>query len=205
MEETSPQTIMLLTRPERQSRRFLGQCSDVFGFRPQTLIAPMMQVVPRRQFILPPDDETILVTSENALDVLFDRSDLTGRRAICVGRNTTRSAQAYGLAAEYGGPNVAELFRFLVDSGEKGPFGHVRGEFTTGTLAGDLSSAGIPANEYIVYEQRAVPLTEGARTVLSLDRMVVVPLFSRPTLSVGLTVSTAGDTIGSCELARFVV
>lgn len=172
------QPILLLTRPERQAKRFQADCAEAFGFRPQTLIAPMMVIQPRLQFVLPPADETLLVTSENALDALFQRVDLTGRRAICVGQVTTKSAQGYGLAAEFGGPSAKALIDFIQQSDEPGPFGHVHGTYTTGDIVEELRDAGRKANGYVVYDQVAIPLSDGARTILGLNRQVILPLFS---------------------------
>lgn len=178
MSETTPQTVLLLTRPERQAKRFQAICAERLGFRPRTIFAPMMQIRPRLQFVLPPANETLIVSSENALDALFQRADMTGRKAFCVGRATTKSAQGYGLAAEYAGRTASELVDFLISLREPGPFAHARGVVSTGDIAARLTQAGLPTSEYVVYEQNALPLSDGARAILAIDRRIILPLFS---------------------------
>ena len=172
------QPILLLTRPERQAKRFQAECAEALGFRPQSLIAPLMEIQPRLQFLLPPDDQTLIISSENALDALFSRTDLTGREAICVGQATTKSAQGYGLAAVFGGRNATELVDNILNATDKRSFAHVRGNFTAGDIVERLRAAGHEAESYVIYDQVARPLSDGARTILKLERDVILPLFS---------------------------
>lgn len=172
------QPILLLTRPERQAKRFQAECAAVLGFRPQSLIAPLMDIQPRLQFVLPPEDQTLIITSENALDALFQRIDLTGRAAICVGKATTKSAQGYGLAALFGGRNAAELVETVLQDTTNGSFAHVHGNHSVGDIVAKLRDAGRNAQSYVIYDQVARPLSDGARTILKLERDVVLPLFS---------------------------
>jgi len=176
-EEKNP--VLLLTRPMRQAKRFQAACEANFGLAPRTLISPLMEIQARLQFVLPDEDTTLIISSENALDALFQRADLTGRRAICVGEVTTKSALGYGLAASFGGRSVDELLKFILTSGHRGPFVHMRGAYTTGNLVDELELSGFNAKDCIVYDQIARPLTDGARAVLKLERCVVLPLFSQ--------------------------
>jgi uroporphyrinogen-III synthase len=172
---------MLLTRPAAQGDRFAADLLARFGTAVEPVTSPLM--VPE---LLAPDwpEDTyscLILTSEAGVEGAV-RLREAGRtlpvRAICVGDRTAAVARGSGFDAQSAQGDAEALIALILAGDEVGPFLHLRGKDARGDIAPRLSAKGRPTVAAVVYDQRAVPLTDAARRLLAGDRAVVVPLFS---------------------------
>lgn len=165
---------LLLTRPEPQSLAFLADCEAALGRQIASVISPLIGIEPVGEVPDMDSFETIAVTSGNAVRHLGDR--LAGRRVVTVGAKTAELAREAGAAAVCLGESVAE---FLENTGEvQGPVLHARGVHTRGDVVGGLRNLGINAEEAVIYDQVALPLSDEAKALLGGEMRVIAPLFS---------------------------
>jgi len=172
---------VLLTRPAAQGDRFAADLRARFGAVVELVASPLME-----PDLLTPDwpdgaYSCLILTSETGVEAAVRLRDL-GRalpeRAICVGDRTAAVARAAGFDARSAQGDAEALIALILASDDLGPFLHLRGKDARGDIAPRLAAKGRPAAAAVVYDQRAVPLTEPARALLEGDRAVVVPLFS---------------------------
>lgn len=172
MREAEP--TLLLTRPEAQSKAFLNICETRVGHRLPVVISPLLRIEPVGDI---PDlgrYGTIVATSSNAVERLGEA--LSGRTVRTVGEKTAERARKFGAKAEALGENV-ELF-LAAASDVTGPVLVARGVHARGNVAEVLRGFGLEAEEAVVYDQVAQPLTRAARLLLDGSTPVVAPLFS---------------------------
>ncbi|WP_071674484.1 uroporphyrinogen-III synthase [Nioella nitratireducens] len=167
--------VLLLTRPRHQADRFAAamqaRCGPV-----DTLIAPMQEIV---FYPVPdlPDGAVLVFTSENGVRAVADVC-LQGVTAYCVGTRTAKVALEAGFDAISAQGTAHELTALLLRDAPQAPVVHLHGTHVRGGVVARLGAAGLRAEGYTVYAQRALPLTDTAKTLLTSDRRVVVPLFS---------------------------
>lgn len=170
---TDPRPVLVLTRPEPQSRAFLADCEAHHGRPLHAVVSPALQIKPVPYDVDLDRFQTLIVTSQNALDHV-DKS-LVGRQVATVGKRTAERA------AELGANSVClgETVETFLENAEslKGPALHLRGVHSRGALADRLNQLGVLADECVVYDQLAKPLSEGAKSALA-NGMGVVPVFS---------------------------
>ncbi len=168
-----PGSVLILTRPEPQSRSFLADLEERLGYAPAALVSPIMRIEPVGE--LPDLDsfQTLIVTSGNAISVLGDA--LKGRRVATVGARTAALARSCGAEAVCLGDNLGGFVRNL--AAVKGPALHLRGRHSRGDLVAAGRKAGLQIEECVVYDQLEQPLSREARTALEKGH-AVVPLFS---------------------------
>lgn len=172
---------VLLTRPAAQGDRFAADLRARFGAAVEPVSSPLME-----PDLLSPDwpegpYSCLILTSETGVEAAARLRDL-GRvlpvRAICVGDRTAAVARAAGFEAQSAQGDAEALIARILAGDDPGPFLHLRGKDARGDIAPRLAAKGRPAMAAVVYDQRAVPLTEPARRLLAGERAVVVPLFS---------------------------
>lgn len=168
--------LLLLTRPEAASRRFLAVCEAALGRQIPTVVSPVMTIRPVEVRLRRPP-ATLILTSENGARRAGEL-DLAGRPAWCVGPRTAEAARAGGLVAVEAGPDAEALLAALLAARPGGPLLHLRGEHARGGLAARLRAAGLEACESVAYRQVALEPTEAARRALDGARPLLVPLFS---------------------------
>lgn len=164
--------ILLLTRPEADSQRFLetlplhlvGQCDPI--------IAPLFRIA-GKDFDLP-DSGDLILSSSNALGGIKDGA---GRTTWCVGTATTAKAKSAGLDARFAGETAAQLIETLSQVSPR-RFVHLRGCHTRGDIAGNLRSAGHVVQEIVAYDQVETPWTDDVRQKLETTFAVIAPVFS---------------------------
>jgi uroporphyrinogen-III synthase len=175
-----PPPVLLLTRPDGPSRRFLAQVEQALG-RPQpAVISPLIGIEPTGA----PVDLTacagVILTSQNALTGL---APPPGLPAWCVGQETARAARAVGFDARSADGDATALIALIRTSGTQGPLIHLRGQTARGDIAATLTAAGIPTRDLITYRQTVPALTDEARTLLSGAAPVIAPVFSPETMT----------------------
>jgi len=179
--ETIPtdRPVILLTRPRARSEAFAHRLGAAFGDRAEVLVAPLIEIV-ATDAELPLEGIThLLVTSANALPAL-DGVELPGPVSVlCVGPRTAEAARRRGLTVACVAPTAAELAdaaRNVLPNGARVLY--LRGAHVATDIAAALRAAGHHVDEVVVYDQRALPLSDAAARVLGSGRPVIAPLFS---------------------------
>ena len=169
-------TTLILTRPADRSQEFLSQCEALAGRRLPSIISPVIEIQPHGDL---PDLNiyaTIVVTSVSAVMRLAEEGALVGRRVATVGERTAALARDHGADARCLGDDVAAFLSAAADI--EPPAIHCRGVHARGDLAAQLTKAGLSCDEAVVYDQVQRPLNAAARSVLSGQGRVILPLFS---------------------------
>jgi uroporphyrinogen-III synthase len=168
--------LLLLTRPEPASRRFLAELEALAGRRIAAVMAPVLAIEPV-PVALAERPAALVLTSENGAG-RAGALGLAGLTAWCVGPRTAHAARAAGLRAIEAGPDAEGLVARLLAERPEGPLLHLRGEHAAAPVAARLRAGGIEVGEAVAYRQRALPPTGAARAALGGERPVVLPLFS---------------------------
>ena len=172
---------VLLTRPAAQGDRFAADLRARFGNAVDPVASPLMAP----ELLCPDwpegDYSCLILTSETGVEGAVRLRDL-GRvlpgRAICVGDRTAAVARAVGFDAQSAQGDAEALIALILAGDDPGPFLHLRGKDARGDIAPRLAAKGRSAVAAVVYDQRAVPLTDRARGLLGGTSAVIVPLFS---------------------------
>jgi uroporphyrinogen-III synthase len=164
--------LLLLTRPEAQSRAFAARLGDTPH---EALIAPVSRIVPmawdRR---LAEGLRGVILTSANAVPAVADLAPLP---AWCVGGATARAARASGFDARAAGGDAEALIATLLAERPPGPLLHAHGQDIARDLGAVLAGQGIELRAAAVYEARIVPWPEDLTARLR-GRQIVAPAFS---------------------------
>lgn len=164
---------LLLTRPRPGAEAFLARLSEPLQSR--AVISPLIDILPTGEA---PDLTPYAGVIFSSANGVAHAPVGTGRRAYCVGPQTTQAAQAAGWQAQMVGRDAAELIAALSGRGDLGPLVHLAGRHRRGDLAGALSASGLSCDVATLYDQRLLPLSAEAQTLLAGDAPVLVPLFS---------------------------
>ncbi|MGR3479809.1 uroporphyrinogen-III synthase [Salipiger marinus] len=166
---------LLLTRPERESRRFLAELA---AERAEPLVSPLLDIVTTGPLPDLAGVRGLIFTSANGVRAYAALAGPPLSPCFVVGEATARAARDVGLVPVVAQGDAESLLALILDHAPEGPLLHLRGTFARGGLAERLTAAGLPVREAVVYDQPARPLTPEARAALQGDRPVVVPLFS---------------------------
>ncbi len=177
---------LVLTRPEGQARALVAE----LGLDLPVVIAPVLEIAPAD----PPPDLSryrgVILTSVNGVD---HAPDLTGKRVYCVGQRTAEAARAKGGDVRLVTPDAA---RFVRQIQAEGPLVHLHGRHRAGTVAEDLTLAGLETHSVTIYEQNALSLTEEAKALIEGSSRVILPLYSpRTARLVGAGVARVGPNV----------
>jgi uroporphyrinogen-III synthase len=152
---------LLLTRPEAQSRAFAAALEAACPGRFRMVIAPLLEIVPRKEAIDTGGIAALAFTSANAVAAYAAAGADRRLPAYCVGEATADAARALGLAARAAEGDAARLAA-LIARDAPGPVLHPRGVHAAADLAGMLREAGIACRDVVAYDQRARPVTPEA-------------------------------------------
>lgn len=167
-------TILVLTRPQADSERFLAAVEAEFG-PVKAVISPVIEVVSLAAE-MPTYDEVIL-TSANGVAEAARLGVKAGTPAWCVGQRTAKFAREAGLEPISADGNADDLVDLIL-SQSAGTLCHIRGVHTRGQVAARLIAQGRVCKEVIAYDQRDIPPTQAALDVLAGTNPIVLPLFS---------------------------
>ena len=171
--------VVLVTRPEPDGTAFLDLLRRAAPGPWRGVSAPLTRIAalpPPR----PPEGAELVLTSRNALRASSPGA-FAGRRAWCVGRATAAEARAAGLViAGVGGGDADALVALVLKARPDVPLLHLRGEPSTGDVAGRLRAAGLRAEEAVVYRQEPAAPGPAFRGALGAagGGLVVAPVFS---------------------------
>ena len=173
--ETAP--ILLITRPREQGARFAEACAVRLG-PVETILAPVLDIVPRSGGIALDGVRGLIFTSENGVRAFVAACGRRDLPAWCVGARTAALARASGMAARAAVGDAASLVALLRAEAPPTPLLHLRGAHAAADIAAQLAAAGLPTRALIVYDQLARPLTAPARAALAGACPVITPVFS---------------------------
>ena len=140
------------------------------------ILSPALQIVPLPVNI--PDVAGLIFTSANGVAQAARLNLPSGLPAWCVGDRTADAATKAGFDAKAGPGDAAALIETIIAARPAGPLAHIRGEHARGDVAEKLTAAGIACADLVAYAQRPLPLNAAAKTALSGEKPVVLPLFS---------------------------
>lgn len=182
---------LLLTRPRAQSERFARVCSKAFGPDLRIVISPVQEIVLLQASLDLTGLKGLIFTSENGVRAFAALSPIRDLPAFCVGSRTAEAARAAGFAATAGDGGTTALANLIATAAPDGPLLHLHGENVAGDIVSDLSARGISCRTLTVYDQRELPLTAEATTLLSEPQRLLVPVFSARTARI-LSAAIAG-------------
>ena len=171
---------LLLTRPEAQSREFTAILGARAPERFETVVSPLVRIVPEQASVDLSGVQALLFSSGNAVRAFANRWHDRHIPALCVGDKTMAEAEKVGLSAQSASGDVAALADMAAGAYLEGG-GHylyLRGRKTAGDLAGSLMAQDITVDEAILYDQVPQPLNDDAKGVLARAGSVIVPVFS---------------------------
>lgn len=185
--------VLIITRPEPDGARFAALVQEAVAV--EVILSPLMAIVPIDAEC---SADEVIFTSTNGV-VLAAGLGLHGGRAWCVGDRTTETARAAGFDAVSAQGTVEDLLALILAAGPTGDLAHIRGKEVRGDLAARLRAAGVQCRDVIAYEQRAVSLTDQAKSHIQGAEPTIVPLFSPRTA--GLLVEQVTIGAGTVILA----
>lgn len=173
-----PPPILLLTRPEPASRRFLAEieAEGLQGFTP--VISPLIGIETAGPLPEMADVRGAIFTSANGVRTYQTLGGPVLPLCYTVGEATARAAAEAGFAPQSAGGNADDLVAMIAAEAPAGPLLHLRGTHTRGQVAERLGRAGIPTREAVIYDQPAQELSAEARAALDGESAVILPLFS---------------------------
>lgn len=170
--------ILLLTRPEAQSRRFADDLARLLPGAFETIISPLTRI---EYLDHAPDLKGVsglVFTSENGVAGFARVSDRRDLPAWTVGPRTASAARHLGFVVRSGPGDAAGLAKTILEHRPAGALLYVRGHETAFPLSQELTKGGLAAREIVLYDQPFVAPTSAAKAALSGRQPVVVPLFS---------------------------
>lgn len=194
-----PLPSLLLTRPQAQSELFAGALREA-GFDGETVISPLIQIEATGAMVDPEGCDAAIFTSRNAVD----HAPKLARPAWCVGDKTAEYAKSFGWQAISASGDVDDLVKAILAEAPQGRLMHFRGEHSRGQVASRLTQTGLNAEEHVVYRQLALPLSDAAKTLLSGNNPVIVPLFSPRSAAQFAKGAPAGAKIWGIAMSKAV-
>ena len=170
--------ILVLTRPEEASRRFLAAVEKGLGGPVAHIHSPSIEIVQVPHGKIPDKTGAIILTSEQAARrarAAGARADMT---AWCVGDRTAVAAREEGFEAISAGGDVETLIAAVLAARPDALLVHIRGEQTTGDVSSRLTEAGLPTVDLVVYRQAECEPKPELLEALTGCEPLVVPLFS---------------------------
>jgi len=174
----APLAILVLTRPEEASRRFLKAVEKGLGVPVAHIFSPAIEIESVAHGPLPDGVASVILTSEKAALQARGAGARAGMKAWCVGDRTAEVARREGFAAVSAGGDVEALIAAILKAQPDSPLAHIRGEQTTGDVSARLAKAGLITHDLVVYRQKDCTLSPEVFEALAGGETLVVPLFS---------------------------
>ena len=171
---------LILTRPIARSQAFAKELPPDLRARVSVHFAPLLEIkaIGRR-----PDLSAHAGVIFSSMSAVAITDPIRSLPAYCIGSRTTKAAKRAGFDARMSGDTADALVVKLSKDRPKAPLLHLHGQHTRGDISKRLSSAGIETESRVIYDQRALKLTNDIRALLISDSPGIVPLFSPRTAS----------------------
>lgn len=169
---------ILITRPEPSGAAFAKQLQKVIGPASKIVLSPVLKIEPCGTL---PDLAAVrhlVFSSRHGVQAFARHSNRRDIPAYAVGEATAKACRDIGLSVTACGGDVRQMMKRILADALPGLFLHVRGEYTAGNLARDLTVAGVKTSEAVIYRQHAVGLSGQAKECLQQTTPVILPLFS---------------------------
>ncbi|EIE50131.1 uroporphyrinogen-III synthase [Salipiger aestuarii] len=172
-----PQPILLLTRPDPASRRFLGGIEQrLHGF--STIVSPVIAIQPRGPLPETGDAVGAVFTSANGVRAWQALGGAPLPLCYTVGDATAQAARAAGFAPQSAQGDADALVAMIAADAPQGRLIHLRGAHARGDVAARLAQRGLRATEAVIYDQPTQELSAQAQQALGGNSPVILPLFS---------------------------
>ena len=166
---------LLITRPKASTDRFVARLSSDLRERFPVVISPLMRIVPIGDQPDLTNYKAVIFTSTNAVEFGPHGNE---RYAYCVGEETAKRARMAGWQVVTTAVNADGLVDDLAATGPIGPILHLAGRHRRGEIAQRMTARGTQVDVYTLYDQKLLPLSDEAQSLLDGEGRVVVPLFS---------------------------
>lgn len=173
---TTPDPILLLTRPEPQARDFAHVLAGQLDPPPKTEISPLIAITPLTVSVDLTGVEVMILTSANAVQLAGDAVRRFQGRIYCVGAMTGAAVRALGQTVEGMAPTGAALMD-LLEQLPKASAVHLAGVQVQVDFAALLTVRGWHARHIGLYDQQPRALSDRAKRVL-VQSPVIAPIFS---------------------------
>lgn len=173
----APLPVLLLTRPEPESRTFAESLSADLRNRLRCVISPLFKIAATQETPDLARYEAVVFSSAQAVRML-SMPVPAGLAAYCVGDVTAAAARNAGFTAFSAGRDADALVQMVIDRDPAGAVLHVHGAHSRGDVASRLAQAGLTADEAVVYDQVACDFTPEAKAALDGPAPVLAPVFS---------------------------
>jgi uroporphyrinogen-III synthase len=193
---SSPRPVLLLTRPEEGSRRFLDVLDQDLLNQVDVVVSPLLEIVPLSAPVDVTEMRGLIFSSQNGVRVAASKTSDRSLPAFCVGAATTAAAQNAGWQSQRMGEDAETLVAALCDLKPQSPLLHLRGRHARGDVATRLTANGLSTAELVIYDQQAQTLNDAALQALTQAERVIAPLFSPRTAEV--LAHTAPDCTLTC-------
>ena len=166
---------ILMTRPKGSNQRFIDRIAPDLSKRLRVVSSPLIAIKPLGSPVrIDPEDAAVFTSGNGVLHA----PPGDGRRAYCVGEQTTGRAQQAGWDAICAGFDAAALIDTLRQIAPSQPLHHFHGVHVRVDVVAELKKLGLDATATPVYDQVLQPFSEEALQTLSEKAPVLVPLFS---------------------------
>lgn len=170
--------IVLITRPEPDGKEFAATLRTQPGGDVAMIHSPILQIVARGTVPDVSPYRWLIFTSRNGVRHFSAASARRDIPSYGVGDATADEAKAVGIESISCSGDARDMLARIKADGVCGPMLHLRGEHAAADIAGALRTAGVEADEAVIYAQEALPLNDTARACLMGDAPVIAPIFS---------------------------
>ncbi|EEE38386.1 uroporphyrinogen-III synthase [Rhodobacteraceae bacterium KLH11] len=167
-----------MTRPRAASDRFVAQLPARVRTAVKIIHSPLLEIRPLAVPVETGDVAGVIFSSANGVNAAALMDVDRDLPAYCVGPATTVAAKAAGWDAQMMGATAQELMAGLLSLRPQSPLLHLRGEYSRGNVAEQLTSSGLTTREQVIYQQHLLPLSDAASLAAEGKQPVIVPLFS---------------------------
>ncbi len=190
--------LLVLIRPEAQSKQLLSKCEAVLGTPVSALISPVLKIVPTNTPVDLSRYKGMIVTSANGVD---HGGDLRGKRLYCVGKHTEIAANRAGADVIWTEKTSRALQEWLMGENPPAPLVHLRGRH----VVESLNIPSIETDSVIVYDQESQPVGADLRQAVCGDARAILPLYSpRSALLLGQGVEAVGPHLHVIAISNAV-
>ena len=137
--------ILLITRPQKQSKQLLDDLTECLGGLPKFIINPMISIKELKVNLPKKLMNPLIFTSQNAVSILSKKTTQRGE-AYCVGLRVANLAKLNGFDVT----SISETVEKMIESGLPERCTYLRGEQITTDIV-SISTEII--DEYILYAQ----------------------------------------------------
>lgn len=173
---------VILTRPKAQSESFAAELLLHWDGPVEIIHAPLIAIVPVDTICTTTD--AVIFTSANGVSASERLGLPKGLSAWCVGSKTSDMARDAGFEPVTGPGDADGLVRQIIAANPRGRLAHIRGMHARGDISARLNAAGMTCEDVIAYDQKALRLTQEAKSAISAQKCVVFPLFSPRTATI---------------------